>query len=112
MIKMKLKTCYSLSEIDNLLLKYSKKHKIAARIISELLIERNNWRMDADAYHAQMLRAESKNIDLRKAYYKLLEENCNLRNDRDHNLDAAAKNYGEIIRLKGKIEAYEKILKI
>jgi allophanate hydrolase subunit 2 len=109
---MKLKTCYSFSEIEDLLIKFQKKHRIAARMISDLIIDRDNWQDDALAFKAQYHKYEEKYRLLGKEYeyqnmkINQLERNCS------HNWQVADQKDKEIIRLKGKIEAYEKILKI
>ena len=92
--------------------KLIRKRRIAARMISDLIIDRDNWQDDALAFKAQYHKYEEKYRLLGKEYeYQNMKINQLVRNC-SHNWQVADQKDKELTRLKGKIEAYEKILKI
>ena len=120
--------------------KLLKKHRIAARMISELINDRDNWKGDALAFKERFFNARANFDTLTKEYNALVMKSNKAEKERDalkntlETLDTItlqdrqriselekeildlknvnSKNINLRIHAEGKIAAYEKILKI
>lgn len=116
---MKLKTCYSICEIEDLLIKFQKKHRIAARMISDNL-RRERKASDKHYERSQELIKCEKERDRLKNNLETLDTIALQDRQRISELEHEIKELNEEIdlnnlenaHLNGKIAAYEKILKI
>ena len=92
--------------------KLLKKHRIAARMISKLINDRDNWKSDALAFKERFYNARINFDALTKEYNALIMKANKAEKDLNHNYSLFVDKCKEIDYLEGKIAAYEKILKI
>ena len=92
--------------------KLMRKRRIAARMTSELINDRDNWKGDALAFKERFFNARANFDTLTKDYNALVMKSNKAEKDLNHNYSLFVNKCKEIDYLNGKIAAYEKILKI